>query len=117
MDKPGTNKLPTPIERLELLRRCLEDRDKPACSVLNGTGVIEGIKDDPKLTGACPMLKKSGIKLLDLTWSQAQNLPKRCPDLFQDPLPIPSTGNMPMAPIIGIGAMGVMLAYILFKGK
>jgi len=116
MNKPGGNTLPTPIERLELLRRCLEDRDKRACSVLNGTGVLDGVKDDPKLTGQCPMLKKSGTKLLDLTWSQAQNLPKRCPDLFQDPLPIPSTGES-MAPIIGIGAMGVMLAYILFKGK
>tara|TARA_Y100001937_G_C7097140_1_gene320643 strand:- start:1022 stop:1372 length:351 start_codon:yes stop_codon:yes gene_type:complete len=116
MDKPGANKLPTPIERLELLRRCLEDRDKPACSVLNGTGVIDGVKDDPKLTGECPMLKKSGIKLLDLTWSQAQNLPKRCPDLFQDPLPIPSIGKMSMAPIIGIGAVAV-LSYFLLKEK
>jgi len=107
---------PTPVERMELLRRCFEERDKQACSVMNGTGVVDGVKDDPKLTAECPLLKNSGTKLLDLTWKQAQNLPRRCPNLFQHPAPVPSAfGGSGGTSLIGIGALGVLAYYAVTK--
>lgn len=128
MDKPAPTRLPTPVERYELVRRCVQDKDSSACSGLLGTGVTLGVKDDPALPKAC--LESQGIspRYADLSWAKAQGLPTACPTLFATPFPVvpykrpdasavPSTGKLPMAPIIGIGAMGVMLAYILFKDK